>query len=129
MYRIIVSGRTNMTTQQRRSTLGLTLCLVLSLVLSTMTAPAANAASGVGAPLAQTPTLTVNSTLDRSDAVPGNGVCQTTTAGQCTLRAAIQEANASPGADVISLPVGVYEIQIPTANEDLDGTGDFDIHT
>jgi CSLREA domain-containing protein len=109
--------------------MGLTLCLVLSLMLSTVTVPAVSAAGSVAAPLAQAATFTVNSTIDRSDANPGNGVCQTSTAGQCTLRAAIQEANSSPGADTISLPAGVYEIQIPTVNEDLDGTGDFDIHS
>jgi CSLREA domain-containing protein len=73
-------------------------------------------------------TLTVNSTDDQSDVSPGNGVCATG-AGACTLRAAIQEANASPGADTIVLPAGVYALQIPTVNEDLDTTGDFDIHS
>ncbi len=72
-------------------------------------------------------TLTVNSTLDRADANPGNGVCQTATAGECTLRAAIQEANALPGADTIQLAAGVYELGIPTINEDTDSTGDYDI--
>lgn len=78
--------------------------------------------------LAYASTFTVNSTSDQADANPGNGVCATS-AGACTLRAAIQEANALPGADTIILPAGIYELQIPTINEDLDGTGDFDIHT
>ena len=34
---------------------------------------------------------------DEADKTPGNGVCQITTADQCTLRAAIEEANASAG--------------------------------
>ena len=39
--------------------------------------------------------LTVNNTGDGADASPGNGVCETATGnGVCTLRAAIQEANA-----------------------------------
>ena len=42
-------------------------------------------------------TLTVNSTADGVDASPGNGVCATA-GGQCTLRAAIQEANSLAGA-------------------------------
>ena len=35
----------------------------------------------------------------------------------------------SAGADTIIVPAGVYELQIPTVNEDLDTTGDFDIHS
>jgi CSLREA domain-containing protein len=41
-------------------------------------------------------TFVVNSTGDAADANPGDGICQTRTRGQCTLRAAIQQANASP---------------------------------
>jgi CSLREA domain-containing protein len=40
--------------------------------------------------------FTVNSAADSADAVPGDGAC-TTLAGQCTLRAAIQETNALAG--------------------------------
>ena len=46
---------------------------------------------------AAAPTVTVTDTLDLSDAVPGDGACDTTpgTAGdQCSLRAAIEELNA-----------------------------------
>jgi CSLREA domain-containing protein len=50
-------------------------------------------------------TFNVNSAVDAVDAVPGDGVCATA-GGQCTLRAAVQEANALPGADTISLPAG-----------------------
>ena len=46
-------------------------------------------------------TFTVNNTVDGADANPGNGVCSTSTAGVCTLRAAVQEANALAGADTI----------------------------
>ena len=38
---------------------------------------------------------TVNSTGDAADANPGDGACTTATPGECTLRAAIEEANAS----------------------------------
>ena len=56
----------------------------------------------------------VNSTGDASDNNPGNGVCFTganNTQGQpaCTLRAAIQEANALAGADVIKFDMPVTE--------------------
>jgi CSLREA domain-containing protein len=46
----------------------------------------------------------VNSTLDTSDAAPGNNVCDDGM-GRCTLRAAIQEANAHAGADVINFSI------------------------
>ena len=45
--------------------------------------------------------LVVNHNGDGVDANPGDGICQTATAGQCTLRAALQELNAlavQPGA-------------------------------
>ena len=45
-------------------------------------------------------TFTVNSSSDQSDTNPGNGVCATSSL-TCTLRAAIEEANALPGADTI----------------------------
>jgi CSLREA domain-containing protein len=45
-------------------------------------------------------TLTVNSTGDGADNNPGDGVCNDGT-GICTLRAAIQEANALAGDDLI----------------------------
>src|ERR1051326_517059 len=75
---------------------------------------------------AQALTFTVNSTTDAVDANPGNGVCATA-AGQCTLSAAIQEANASHGADTISLPAGTYTLTIAGRNEDAAATGDLDI--
>ncbi len=49
----------------------------------------------------QAQTFIVNSTADLVDVVPGNGVCETSTLGECTLRAAIMESNANPGADTI----------------------------
>jgi CSLREA domain-containing protein len=49
-------------------------------------------------------TLTVNETGDQSDANPGNGACDrdaVAAGSQCTLRAAIEEANALGGTDDI----------------------------
>jgi len=47
-------------------------------------------------------TFTVDSTADSGDINPGDGVCSTATKnGVCTLRAAVQEANALAGADAI----------------------------
>ena len=58
---------------------------------------------------AQAVTFTVNSTVDAVDVNPGDGVCATAE-GTCTLRAAIQEANALAGADTIILPAGTYPL-------------------
>ena len=44
----------------------------------------------------------VNSTADSHDASNGDGVCQTSALDECTLRAAIEEANAFPGDDLIA---------------------------
>src|SRR5437867_11074046 len=74
-------------------------------------------------------TFNVNSTTDAVDATPGDGACAT--AGPtpvCTLRAAIQEANALRGADVINLPAGTYTLTIPGRGEDHAATGDLDIN-
>jgi uncharacterized repeat protein (TIGR01451 family)/CSLREA domain-containing protein len=70
----------------------------------------------------------VNSTLDEVDANIGDGVCSSAPSAKCTLRAAIQEANASAGVpDTISLPPGVYTLTRAGANEDAAATGDLDI--
>lgn len=45
--------------------------------------------------------FTVNSGADTNDANVGDGICSDASGG-CTLRAAVQEANATPGADTIS---------------------------
>lgn len=47
----------------------------------------------------------VTSTADTGDSAPGNGICAAS-GGACTLRAAIQEANALPGADTIQFAIG-----------------------
>ncbi len=70
--------------------------------------------------------VTPGATADTPDAIPGNGVCQTA-AGTCTLRAAVQEANAFAGSDVIEVPVGIYLLTTPGADEDSALSGDLDI--
>lgn len=70
--------------------------------------------------------LTVNSEADAVDAVPGDRRCGAI-AGACTLRAAVQEANATAGVDVIVLPAGIYELGLPGAGEDAAATGDLDL--
>ena len=62
----------------------------------------------IGAPTSPPPpagTFVVNSTADGADANTSDGVCQTSTASQCTLRAAIQQANASTGANTITFNI------------------------
>ncbi len=74
-------------------------------------------------------TFTVNSTNDVVDSLPGDGVCETHPGnGVCTLRAAIMESNALPGADRIILPAGDYHLTIPGSGEDESATGDLDIN-
>ncbi len=72
--------------------------------------------------------FTVNSTADATDASPGDGVCETGTGnGICTLRAAVQEANAAAGPAVVDLPAGEYYLSIPGADEDQAASGDLDV--
>lgn len=70
--------------------------------------------------------LNVNSTADAVDSNPGDGICDTGT-GECTLRAAIQEANALSGDDIITIPAGTYILTIVGSDEDAAATGDLDI--
>ena len=51
---------------------------------------------------------------DVVDSNPGDGICSTGAAGPCTLRAAIQETNATPGLDTIAFAIGngVQQIQL-----------------
>jgi len=69
--------------------------------------------------------FTVDSTADVVDATPGDGVCATG-GSVCTLRAAIQEANAWPGGDSIALPGGTYTLSL-SGSEDAAAAGDLDI--
>src|SRR6185295_14523870 len=57
--------------------------------------------------------FTVTSTADTPDAVVGNGLCADSS-GRCTLRAAIQEANANSTDDAI-------EFNIPKSDPGWDG--------
>jgi hypothetical protein len=68
----------------------------------------------------------VDSTTDAVDTSPGDGLCATA-GGECTLRAAVQETNALPGADTVQVPAGTYLLTIPGANEDAAAAGDLDI--
>src|SRR5262249_137289 len=80
----------------------------------------------IAPPPAHAATLTVDTTDDGVDVTPGDGQCRTAN-DHCTLRAAIQEANALLGADVIRLPAGTYLISRAGSAEDPPATADLDI--
>lgn len=71
-------------------------------------------------------TFTVDTTADAVDAMPGNGTCATAGAA-CSLRAAIQEANALAGADAITLPAGTYVLSVPGVGDNAALQGDLDV--
>jgi hypothetical protein len=71
-------------------------------------------------------TFAVNSLLDTVDANPGDGMALDA-AGQTSLRAAIMEANALAGNDIINLPAGTYSITLAGREENIARTGDFDV--
>ncbi|MFZ5855964.1 MAG: beta strand repeat-containing protein [Chloroflexota bacterium] len=86
------------------------IALTMSLIGGAVTVTPARAAS-----------FTVTKTADTND-----GACN----GDCSLREAIAAANASPGADTITLPAGTYQLTIANGggvNEDNNATGDLDI--
>jgi len=75
--------------------------------------------------------FTVNDSSDAVDNNPGDGSCDVG-AGQCTLRAAIMEANALPGPDTITLPAGTYTLTLGPGDDDsvngaVGASGDLDI--
>jgi len=72
------------------------------------------------------PSLTVNTTADTVDANIGDTICADA-GGFCSLRAAVQEANARAGADTITLPAGTYTLAIAGVPENVAATGDLDI--
>jgi CSLREA domain-containing protein len=57
--------------------------------------------------------FTVNTTTDGHDMTPGNGVCAAAT-GKCTLRAAIEEADAQSAGSTTSIvvPAGTYKLTL-----------------
>lgn len=79
------------------------------------------------APIASGADFLVTTTADSVDAAPGDGVCADAD-DACSLRAAVQEANALPGADQIELPAGRYVLSLAGPLEDLAASGDLDVH-
>ncbi|MEO7326683.1 MAG: choice-of-anchor Q domain-containing protein [Dokdonella sp.] len=74
-------------------------------------------------------TFTVNSTQDLIDDNTSDNVCHTA-ANTCTLRAAVMQANRSPGEGAtINLPPGTYVLTRTPANADGEDTGDLNLTT
>ncbi|HEX9311317.1 MAG TPA: hypothetical protein VGA30_00630, partial [Actinomycetota bacterium] len=85
--------------------------------------------------LATRPTsLTINMSTDGADATPGDGKCDIdpiTPYNQCTLRAAIMEADFwGPGLSInLRIDPGTYSLSIPPSGTDDASTGDLDVTT
>ncbi len=79
--------------------------------------------TGLGSHTVDCNILVVNSTGDGPDNNPGNGMCETSTAGECTLRAAIMESNALTSvANTIQFNIsggGVRTINLTSALPDI----------
>lgn len=110
---------------------GLTAGGALKLLGGVLLVGAVALALGVQTEQAQGAAFSVDSLLDVADKDPGDGLCEgfhpITEASICTLRAAVQEANALAGADTIALPMGVTALTLAGASEDAAATGDLDI--
>ncbi len=68
----------------------------------------------------------VDTTSDTTDASPGDGQCADAD-GACSLRAAVQEANATGDQVEIVLDRARYDLTITGAGEDAAATGDLDV--
>ena len=71
----------------------------------------------------------VNTTVDGRDAVPGNGVCEITPGvGDCSLRAAVDEANVATIRVDIAVPAGTYPLTLLSQyDDDANAVGDLDL--
>lgn len=69
----------------------------------------------------------VVSLAEATDAAPGDGVCASLATGTCTLRAAVQEANALAGADRILLGAGTHALVPTLPDDEAAAVGDLDV--
>jgi len=60
-------------------------------------------------------TWTVNDLEDAIDIDPGDGMCETAS-GTCSLRAAVMEANARPGDDIVIVSEGIHRLTIASGS-------------
>ncbi len=94
-------------------------CLCLILALSISYPPGSLKRAALAAPSI---TFLVDTNSETNDATPGDNVCANS-GGDCSLRAAVQEANALAPADIITLPAGTYHLTMK-----LDVTHDLTIN-
>ena len=94
--------------------------LVLAAILAVIASPLDLAYTAPGS------TFTATSIADTVDANPGDGECADA-GGNCTLRAAVMEANLSAGPDTIELLEDTYSLTIAGVDEDDAATGDLDL--
>ncbi|MGI8639175.1 MAG: choice-of-anchor Q domain-containing protein [Pyrinomonadaceae bacterium] len=80
-------------------------CVLIGFVFVALTISAARAAN-----------FTVNNNADTSDVAAGNGICADTN-GNCTLRAAVEEANALAGGDAIDFAASLTNETITLTSE------------
>lgn len=73
-------------------------------------------------------TFTPDTFDDMADPKPGDGTCGSGK-GTCSLRAAVQEANASTHSNRIELAQGTYKLSVDGPDESLAATGDLDLNT
>jgi CSLREA domain-containing protein len=99
----------------RATAVAIVLTAIITLVFGLLNTRSAHAA-----------VFTVNSGADTVDASIGDGVCATAT-GNCTLRAAVQEANATTGVDAITFSANSVTLSSNGGSEDAAATGDLDI--
>ena len=85
----------------------LSMLLLLVGILQTNLMMPVNAASISKSAITPATTFDVDSMDDAPDASPGDGLCATST-GECTLRAALDEASAAPSLDTVNVPAGTY---------------------
>ncbi|MCS7061555.1 MAG: hypothetical protein RMN25_10390 [Anaerolineae bacterium] len=91
----------------------------MSLVKTTLACLCAVTLMMLGVEVIRAAGFTVASTADVGDSSPGDGICDDGS-GQCTLRAAIEEANALAGEDTITLTAGVYLLSLGQLNVTSD---------
>lgn len=72
----------------------------------------------------------VTATVDAADAQPGDGVCEATSGvGDCTVRAAVQEANATDASTVVTIELGAgqtYRLTV-AGTDQVGAVGDLDV--
>jgi hypothetical protein len=81
----------------------------------------------LGAPAEAAEVFKVDSTTDGIDADPLDNLCATGR-GKCTLRAAVDQANATAGSDIVKLPRGIFKLTRPTSGGMVDPNQEGDLY-